>query len=410
LLKPLRKPAPITKGLYGTLGFREREAMKVNVQKIGLEMMTFEVDANDPIMMLKCLIESVQPDLGPASGLHFTFKGMPLQDDDASLQDVGYCEGDVLTLAGGADEQSGDAPAPAAVVATDPAARERPGVAPTSGFAAVQIAVSMCNNEKSNGVYVPAVPYAGKPVWHKAGSAPEEANAGAEGEAPDADMEPTSKDVGERVIYYSVKSERWYIGDTLEEGGFSFVVGFGKSTIPPMRGWNNGTVVEFQLETPSGDINAKAGLEAVDKLQEITPWADQEICYVTMLKVLGNIAKNPGEPKFLSLKIDNAAIQNKILRFAGARDFLEALGFREEGGALVLPPSCVANATLGHEMLEGHATEASYHHIRKERHAKAAEEAKKEAAKPKRFAPSAADGGDSGPRFGRDRGPQRGGG
>jgi len=196
----------------------------------------------------------------------------------------------------------------------------------------------------------------------------------------------------------------------LEEGGFSFVVGFGKSTIPPLHGWNNGTVVEFQSAAPSGDINAKSGLEALAKLYEITPWADQELCYVTMLKVLGNIVANPGEQKFMSLKIDNAAIQNKILRFAGARDFLEALGFHEEGGALVLPPSCNANAKLGHETLQGHANEANYHQIRRERHAKAAEEAKKEAARPKHYAPSAADGGDSGPRFGRDRGPQRGGG
>jgi len=174
--------------------------------------------------------------------------------------------------------------------------------------------------------------------------------------------------------------------------------------------WNNGTIVEFQSVAPSGDIDAKAGLEALAKLSQTTAWADQELCYVTMLKVLGNIAANPGEPKFMSLKIDNAAIQNKILRFAGARDFLEALGFREEGGALVLPPNCSANAKLGHEMLQGHANEANYHQIRKERHAKAAEEMKKEAARPKRFAPSAADGGDSGSRFGKDRGPQRGGG
>jgi len=386
--------------------------MKVVVQKAGSEAMTFEVEATDPILMLKCLTESVKPDLGPASEFHFTLKGVPLQDDDASLQDVGYCDGDVLMVACGEDGQTGDAPAPAAAAAAaDPvAAQGHSGVAPTSGFAAVQIVVSMCKNEKSNGVYVPAVPYAGKSVWHKAGSAPEEAAAGAEGEVPDADMKPKSKDVGDRVIYYSVKSERWYIGDKLEEGGFSFVVGFGKATIPPLHGWNNGTVVEFQSAAPSGDINAKAGLEAVAKLGEISPWADQELCYVTMLKVLGNIAASPGEPKFLSLKIDNAAIQNKILRFAGARDFLEALGFREEGKALVLPPSCSANAKLGHEMLQGHATEASYHQIRKERHATAAEETKKEAARPKRFAPSAADGGDSGPRFGKDRGPQRGGG
>merc|ERR1712048_832242 len=143
------------------------------------------------------------------------------------------------------------------------------------------------------------------------------------------------------------------------------------------------------------------------KLGEVD-WESQEICYVTMLKVLGNIAANPGEPKFCSIKIENAAIQNKILKHNGARAFLEAVGFRENAGALVLPTERSAQAKAAHDFLQGYANEAKYHQIRKERHAKAAEEAKKEAAKPKRPVPNAGDGDNDRPRFGGDR--MRGGG
>ena len=92
---------------------------------------------------------------------------------------------------------------------------------------------------------------------------------------------------------------------------------------------------------------------------------------MTMLKLLGNIGSHPGEAKFCSVKIENPAIQNKILRFAGARQFFEAIGFCEESGSLVFPTDGSAQAKMAYELLEGFANEAQYNHIRKERHAKA---------------------------------------
>eukprot|EP00931_Biecheleriopsis_adriatica_P067744 TRINITY_DN41809_c0_g1_i1.p1 TRINITY_DN41809_c0_g1~~TRINITY_DN41809_c0_g1_i1.p1 ORF type:complete len:309 (-),score=81.42 TRINITY_DN41809_c0_g1_i1:144-1028(-) len=240
---------------------------------------------------------------------------------------------------------------------------KRPGVAPTTGFQAVQVVISGCSNEPANGIYLPAVPYAEKPVWHKAGT-----------EASDDE----SKDTGDRFLYFSQKIERWYIGDALEEGGFTFVPAAGQCFMPPARGWNSGTNVQFQATTPDGDLDAPAALRALDQLSEVEPWADQELCYVTMLKVLGNIVANPGEAKFSSLKIENPAIQNKILRFNGARAFLEATGFRENAGALVLPLDRHQQAKLSQEMLQSFANECNYQNIRKERHAKAREAAKEE--------------------------------
>lgn len=277
---------------------------------------------------------------------------------------------------------------------------DRPGSVPSEGFLAVKICVSKCTNELTNGIYLPAKPYSGKPVWHKAASEDEPMD-GAE-----------SKDRGERFIYYSERGEKWFVGDALEEGGFSFVLSPGKAVVPPADGWYNGTSLDFEGEAKEGAVAAAAALIEMTKLGKIEPWADQEICYVTMLKVLNNIVANPTESKFFSLKIENQAIQNKILRHDGARGFLEAVGFREDGGALVLPMDRSAHAKMAHEVLQGFANEMQYQSIRKERHAVAAEEAKKEAERKKyeRPAPQGQSGYGGGGGGGRMGGPMRGGG
>merc|ERR1712176_1378226 len=216
-----------------------------------------------------------------------------------------------------------------------------------------------------------------------------------------------SKDKGERAIFFSEKATKWYIGDSLQDSGFTFIAGFGQCEVPQLKGWQNGSV-EYRpvAAVPDGDLDAAAAINELWKLSEVE-WEAQEVCYVTMLKVLGNIAANPGEAKFCSIKIENAAIQNKVLKHNGARAFLEAVGFRENAGSLVLPTERSDQAKVAHGFLQGYANEAKYHQIRKERHAKAAEEARKEAAKPKRPVPKSDDG-DGGPRFGQDR--MRGGG
>lgn len=245
---------------------------------------------------------------------------------------------------------------------------DRPGSVPEVGFQAVTILVSSCTNEKSNGVYSPAKPFAGKAVWYKVASEKiEHTEDGKE-----------VKDRGERFIYKSENQERWFIGDALEAGGFSAASSPGQSIMPPLEGWANGAIVEFQSVVFQGDLNAAAALKELPKLLKIDPWEDQEVCYVTLLKVLGNIAANPGEPKFCSIKIENPGIQKKLLRFDGVRGFLEAVGFRENEGALVMPVERHNQAQMAREMLQGFADEAAYNRIRRERHAKASEETKKQ--------------------------------
>lgn len=247
--------------------------------------------------------------------------------------------------------------------------KDRPGSAPSEGLQACQLVVSNCTDEKSNGVYSPAVPYAGQPVWQKA--------------ADDAlvEDETTEGSSSERFIYYSENSGRWYIGDALEEGGFTYVQSPGKSLIPPLQGWQKNASVTVAKRDNGSKINFAAAMMELLKLLAISPWEDQEVCYVTMLKLLGNIVSHPGEAKFCSVKIENPAIHKKILRFDGARGFFEAIGFCEDSGSLVFPTDGSAQAKMASEMLEGFANEAQYNNIRKERHSKAAEETRKEAEK-----------------------------
>lgn len=370
------------------------------------ETLDFDVDAADPLSTLKCLVEAAKPDLGSAASIQLTFKGTVLADDGATFGDLQCQEGDVLEAA---FTMGAISLTKAAMASKKPAGGyDRTGAVPTIGFEAVRIIVSKCSNEGCNGVYLPTNPYAGKPVWYKA-AAEEQAEAEV---ATEKVAGAESKDLGERLLYYSVDAEKWFIGDALEEGGFTFAASPGKFDMPCLKGWYNGTVLEFESDASEGVLNASAALKELLNLSSVEPWADQEVCYVTMLKVLGNIVANPTEAKFFSLKIENPAIQNKILRHNGARGYLEALGFGENAGALVLPVSQAEQAKAGHAMLQGYANEALFQNIRKERIAKANEEvaiAEKEAKLARRFAPPpGAGGGGGGGGGGKGGGPGRG--
>lgn len=381
--------------------------MIVSMMKADGQVLEIETDSgDDTVMMLKILIGSKDDSLGASPRLFF--EGSELTDEEATLTAVQYWEGAKMYVVAAGEEVPLSALQPPAGVTSmggkgkgkgrGVPLQGRKGDAPASGFQAVQIVVSGVSNEKTNGVYLPAPPHNEKPCWYKAASSEEPA-------------EGDSKDDGERGIYYAPRQEKWFIGDELDSGGFAFAQSWGQCVIPPSTGWAGGASIKFQGEAADGDVNGSAGLTELTNLSNVEPWADQETCYNTMLKVLNNIATNPGEAKFFSLKVDNAAIQNRILKHNGARGFLEAIGFREKDGALTLPQDRHSQAAVARDMLQGFATEASYRNIQKERHAKAAEETKKEAVKPKRWAPPAGGGDEGGgSRFGKDRGMRGGGG
>jgi hypothetical protein len=50
-----------------------------------------------------------------------------------------------------------------------------------------------------------------------------------------------------------------------------------------------------------------------------------------LIKLLSNIAKSPTEEKFRKIRLTNAKISAAIVEVDGAKDFLAAAGFMEQG-------------------------------------------------------------------------------
>ena len=63
-------------------------------------------------------------------------------------------------------------------------------------------------------------------------------------------------------------------------------------------------------------------------------------------KVLGNVAANPAEPKYRSLKLSNAIVQEQLLQCPGALGLLQAVGFARSGETIALPPTTAPIAAL----------------------------------------------------------------
>eukprot|EP00929_Paragymnodinium_shiwhaense_P114265 TRINITY_DN82603_c0_g1_i1.p1 TRINITY_DN82603_c0_g1~~TRINITY_DN82603_c0_g1_i1.p1 ORF type:complete len:165 (-),score=31.10 TRINITY_DN82603_c0_g1_i1:16-510(-) len=68
---------------------------------------------------------------------------------------------------------------------------------------------------------------------------------------------------------------------------------------------------------------AKEALSAVGA----QPWEVQEACYGVLLKLLGNVVREPAEAKFRSVKSGNATIKAKVFDCPGGSDVLLAAGF-----------------------------------------------------------------------------------
>ena len=68
--------------------------------------------------------------------------------------------------------------------------------------------------------------------------------------------------------------------------------------------------------------------------------------FQTLHKLIGNIAAQPDNPKFRTIKLDNPAIQDRVGRFPEAIEFLCVAGFHQEGSILTLPEQDTCLATL----------------------------------------------------------------
>mmetsp|Transcript_47428 Transcript_47428/g.152282 ORF Transcript_47428/g.152282 Transcript_47428/m.152282 type:complete len:176 (+) Transcript_47428:129-656(+) len=112
---------------------------------------------------------------------------------------------------------------------------------------------------------------------------------------------------------------------------------------------------------------------ALAELKGQNGWPAQETCYSTLLKLLQNVVDKPEEPKFRSIKATNATIKAKVLDCAGARAFLLAAGFAEDGDLLTLPSgddAAQANCGAALAALKSHANDCSDAYFREVRDAK----------------------------------------
>jgi len=65
--------------------------------------------------------------------------------------------------------------------------------------------------------------------------------------------------------------------------------------------------------------------------------AVKTICLKTLLVFVRNVLKDPSNAKFRRIRATNAKIVERVLSPSGGREFLDALGFVEDGEFLVLP-------------------------------------------------------------------------
>ncbi len=66
------------------------------------------------------------------------------------------------------------------------------------------------------------------------------------------------------------------------------------------------------------------------ELKKQHPGEDARVttCFQTLLKMVGNVARAPGEAKFRSVRLSNPVILEKVLSLDGSIQFLEAVGFQ----------------------------------------------------------------------------------
>jgi len=59
-------------------------------------------------------------------------------------------------------------------------------------------------------------------------------------------------------------------------------------------------------------------------------------CFKTISIYTGNVLKDPNDPKYLSINLENKAFQTRVAKISGGRAILTGFGFNEEDGKLVL--------------------------------------------------------------------------
>ena len=59
-------------------------------------------------------------------------------------------------------------------------------------------------------------------------------------------------------------------------------------------------------------------------------------CFKTISVYTGNVLKDPSDPKYQSINLENKAFQTRVGKIQGGKVILQGFGFQDEDGKLVL--------------------------------------------------------------------------
>jgi thiol-disulfide isomerase/thioredoxin len=126
---------------------------------------------------------------------------------------------------------------------------------------------------------------------------------------------------------------------------------------------------------PSGvEIDNDSCTKMLDCIAEVD-WEVQEAFYSTAMLLLRNILDKPSEPKFRSIKTDNAKIKSKVLDVAdgSGKELFLLGGFAEEAALLQHPTGAEGKVRTLYEKISAAANCAKEKQLRAERDKKIAE-------------------------------------
>lgn len=93
-------------------------------------------------------------------------------------------------------------------------------------------------------------------------------------------------------------------------------------------------------------------VEKIQKMRQLmvdlkkNPDERKTTAFQTLQKIIGNIVAMPENPKYRTIKLDNAAIQDRIGRFCEALEFLRTAGFEDSDGMMTLSQDATCSVTL----------------------------------------------------------------
>jgi len=106
----------------------------------------------------------------------------------------------------------------------------------------------------------------------------------------------------------------------------------------------------------SSNVDTNKADEIDDMIKVLLTNSDVDFnpCVATLTKIVGNILNNPSEEKYRKVSLASQALQSKVWRVKGAKEFLLSVGWRVDGEHLVFPlDASLLDLEMGRQLLGG---------------------------------------------------------